>query len=124
MRRIVRPQATTQAEVDKFYGRKFNLSAFLFDKQLEFVEDPAPFKVAVCSRRAGKTVSCAAHLIHTCVNNPKVICLYITLSRHNAKRIIWKDLLEINDKFNLQGVTNDSELSLTFVHIIHSLILL
>lgn len=114
MKRIIRPPATSQAEVDKFYGRKFNLSAFLFDKQLEFVEDPAPFKVAVCSRRAGKTVSCAAHLIHTCVNNPKVICLYITLSRHNAKRIIWKDLLDINNTFNLKGATNDSELSMTF----------
>lgn len=113
MKRIVK-KATDLIEVDKFYARKFNLSQFLFDKQLEFVEDPAPFKVAVCSRRAGKTVSCAAHLIHTCINTPKITCLYITLSRNNAKKIIWKELLGINEQFKLGGWTDETELSLSF----------
>lgn len=113
MKRIIKSQTQT-AEIDEFYGRKFNLSQFLFDKQLEFVEDPAPFKVAVCSRRAGKTISCAAHLIHTCINTPKITCLYITLSRNNAKKIIWKELLAINEQFKLKGMTDETELSLTF----------
>ena len=114
MKRIARKQTTTTAEVDQFYGRKFNLSQFLFDKQLAFVEDEAPFKAAVCSRRAGKTISCAAHLIHTCVNNKNVTCLYITLSRNNAKKIIWKELLNINDNFKLNGTTDETELSMSF----------
>lgn len=113
MKRYVKPQQTTQ-EVDKFYGRKFNLTQFLFDKQLAFVEDPEPFKVAVCSRRAGKTISCAAHLIHTCINNKDITCLYITLSRNNAKKIIWRELLNINNKFNLNGSTDETELSMSF----------
>ena len=103
-----------QKEADKFYGRKFNLSQYLFDKQLAFVEDPSPFKVAVCSRRAGKTVSCAAHLIHTCINQSRISCLYITLSRNNAKKIIWKELISINEQFKLLGVPNEVELSMTF----------
>lgn len=113
-RKIGSKETTPQAEVDKFWMRKFNITSFLFDRQLAFVEDPAPFKVAVCSRRAGKTVACAAHLIHTSINNPGVLCLYITLSSKNAKRIIWKDLKKINRDFNLGGVTNEVELTVTF----------
>lgn len=115
MKRIVKPKITTsKEELDKFYKYKFNLSQFLFDKQLAFVEDPEPFKAAVCSRRAGKTTSCAAHLIHTCINTANVTCIYITLSRNNAKKIIWKEILFINKKFELQGHTDETELSLTF----------
>ncbi len=113
MKRYVKPQ-TAQAEVDKFAHRKFNLTAFLFDEQLAFVEDPEPFKVAVCSRRAGKTIACAAHLIHTAINEPGVMCLYITLSMRNAKRIVWKDLKKINQDYNLSGLPNEAELSITF----------
>jgi len=105
---------TPTAEIDQFYGRKFPITQFLFDKQLAFVEDPNPFKAAVCSRRAGKTISCAAHLIHTCINNKGVTCLYITLSRNNAKKIIWKELLNINDNFKLSGQTDETELSMSF----------
>lgn len=115
-RRIVKQQSpeVSQAEVDKFWNRKFNLSQFLFDKQLDFVNDTAPFKVAVCSRRSGKTVACAAHLIHTAINTPNAICLYITLSRNNAKKIIWRDLRNINNEYKLGGKTDDTEMSMTF----------
>lgn len=115
MRRVIK-KATAEAEIDKFWFRKFNMTAFLFDKQLAFVEDPAPFKSAVCSRRAGKTVSCAAHLIHTAINNPNTISLYITLSRNNAKKIIWRDLRDINDNYKLGGHTDDTELSMVFAN--------
>lgn len=92
----------------------FSLSYFLFEKQLEFVNDKAPFKIAVCSRRAGKTVSCAAHLVDTAINNQGVTCVYITLSRNNAKKIIWKEIKEINRKFSLGGVPNQTELTIQF----------
>lgn len=93
---------------------KFDLKEFCFDKQLAFIEDPAPFKTAVCSRRAGKTVASAAHLIHAALGKERVVCLYITLSRSNGKKIIWPELLEINRVFSLGGKPNESELSLTF----------
>lgn len=113
MKRIVRQQ-TEQAEVDEFLSHKFNVTSFLFDQQLAFVEDPAPFKVAVCSRRAGKTVACAAHLIDTCLKTPDIMCLYITLSMKNAERIVVKDLLKINERYKLGGVWSDSKKSLSF----------
>lgn len=120
MKRIVNPppgpikQGTTKQELDKFYGRKFNLTAFLFDKQLAFVEDPAPFKVAVCSRRSGKTVACVAHLIHTAINTSDIVCLYITLSGDQAKRNVWREVKKINEKNKLDGKLNELELSITF----------
>jgi phage terminase large subunit len=94
--------------------RKFNVTSFLFDKQLAFVEDPSPFKVAVCSRRAGKTIACAAHLIHTALNTPDSTSLYITLSGTSGKRIIWKEFKNILKKFQLPSKVNEIELSITF----------
>lgn len=113
MRRIVKPQ-TPQAEVDKFWNRKFNITQFLFDKQLKFVEDPSFNKVAVCSRRSGKTVACAAHLMHTAISQDNINCLYITLSAAQAKRLLWKELKKINNNSKLDGIFNEAELSVSF----------
>lgn len=93
---------------------KFALEDFLFKEQLDFVRDPAPFKTAVCTRRSGKTIACAADLIYTAKNNRGVICVYITLSRSNAKKIIWPEIKKINRDYQLGGVPNESELSLRF----------
>lgn len=92
----------------------FRLDKFLFDKQLKFVEDPRPFKCAVCSRRSGKTVACAAHLVEVATKNKEVVCLYITLSRNNAKKLIWKEIEKINRLYKLGGVPDHTELSMTF----------
>lgn len=93
---------------------QFKLDTFLFKEQLAFVEDPAPNKIAVCSRRAGKSVACAAHLIHSALETPDTVSVYITLSRNNAKKIIWREIKKINREYNLGGVENLSELSMTF----------
>lgn len=95
-------------------SKGFNLENFLFDKQIAFVRDPSPFKTAVCSRRAGKTVSCAGHLLDTTVNNPGSVCIYITLSRANADKIIWPEILRINRDYNLGGIPDNTKLSLKF----------
>lgn len=92
----------------------FQLKDFLFDKQLHFVNDPRPFKIAVCSRRSGKTVACAADLIDTALATKEVVCLYITLSRNNAKKLIWPELKKINRKYKLGGAEDATELSMTF----------
>lgn len=92
----------------------FRLEKFLFKEQLDFVLDPSPFKSGLCSRRSGKTVACAADLIHTAIEFDEVVCLYITLSRNNAKKIIWRDLNKINRIYKLGGKPNSSELSMEF----------
>lgn len=93
---------------------KFVIEDFLFAEQLAFVRDPSPNKVAMCSRRSGKTISCAADLIDTALNFPGTVSLYITLSRNNAKKIIWKELKKINKTYLLSAHESISELSFTF----------
>lgn len=102
-------------ELEKRKENPFILSTYLFDKQYQFVSDPSPFKIAVTSRRSGKSVSCAADLIFTCNENPEVVCLYITLSRSSAKRIIWPELKRICRKFTLNAKFNESDLSIEFI---------
>lgn len=92
----------------------FSLKTFLFEQQLSFVTDPNPFKTAVCSRRAGKTIACAADLISTAITQPETICLYVTLSHSTAKKIMWPELLKIKTQFNLKAITNETALSLKF----------
>lgn len=99
-----------QAKITK----RFEVKQFCFDEQLAFIQDESTLKTAVCSRRAGKTVACAADLIDTALNHANVVCLYITLSRKNAKRIIWPELLRINTEYNLGGNPNETDLSLKF----------
>lgn len=119
----------SQKSVDKALSKRkrtdkpvFDVSKFLFKEQLNFITDSAPTKIAVCSRRSGKTVACAADLVNTAVKNEGVVCLYITLSRNNAKKIIWREIKKINRDYELGGVENLSELSMTFPN--HSIIYL
>lgn len=94
----------------------FRLEDHLFDKQLAFVQDPSPFKIGVTTRRAGKTISCATDLIYTALQTPDCVVLYITLSRKNAKRLVWPEMKKIYAKFQLgpaEGI-NESDLCITF----------
>jgi hypothetical protein len=93
-------------------ARTFSLADYCFDKQLAFIQDPARFKTAVCSRRAGKTISCAADLMHTASTQTGDVA-YITLNRITAKRIIWRELLKINKAFNIGAHPDNTELTLT-----------
>lgn len=99
----------------------FSVEAFCFPEQIAFIRDPATYKTAVCSRRAGKTIACAVDLLDTALQKPKCASLYITLSRLNAKRIIWAEILDINRKHELGGIPNETELSIKFPngHIIY-----
>lgn len=92
----------------------FDVRSYLFTQQQNFKFDSSRFKVAVCSRRSGKTVACAGDLIDVAVKNANVVCLYITLSRKNAKRIIWPELNKLNREHKLSGRVDNTELSITF----------
>lgn len=97
----------------EIYGTKvFNIQDYLFDKQIEFVRDPSKFSTAVCSVRAGKSVSCAADLIDTAIKLPGTLGLYITLARASGKKILWPLLKQINNDYELGFKCNESELTM------------
>src|SRR5271166_4286952 len=92
----------------------FNLDAVCFKEQIDFILDSSKLKTAVCGRRAGKTHACAAYLLYTALNRGGSTSVYITLTRSNAKRIIWPTLIELNFQYNLGAVFNESDLSIKF----------
>lgn len=94
---------------------KFNLSDHLFPRQLDFVNDPAKRKSAVCSRRSGKSEACVGDLVSTCDSEPNVNCAYITLTRVSAKKIIWRIIKRVLKDYAI-AVTkiDEAELSIEF----------
>lgn len=92
----------------------FDLRAVAFEKQLPFCLDTSRQQTAVCTRRAGKTYGCAAKLLSCALSKPGSGALYITLSRINAKRIVWETLKELNAKFRLGGEVGEAELRIKF----------
>jgi PBSX family phage terminase large subunit len=93
---------------------KFVLEDFCFPQQVKFIRDTSRYKTAVCSRRAGKSTACAADLVDLALRKPKSNQLYITLTRGNAKRLVWKEVENIIHKFGLKVKANISDLSMTF----------
>lgn len=106
--------AIKNIEAEESNQQAFDLQSFCFNEQLQFIQDRSRNKVAVCSRRSGKTVACAAHLIHEALKNPDRNLLYITLSRLNAKRIVWGELNRIIRTHEIPAQTNESDLVVHF----------
>lgn len=84
----------------------------LFPEQLAFLNDPAPYKVAVCSRRAGKTYGTARALVKAALEKPGSSSLYITKTRAAAKKIVWEELKTVAEPHG--GKTNEADLALKF----------
>jgi hypothetical protein len=91
-----------------------NLADHLFPQQLAFVQDEASFKVAMCSRRAGKSTACAADLVYTATLIPECTALYVTGARTDAKKIVWAEVKRFNEFHKLGGKANESELAMYF----------
>jgi len=93
----------------------FSFNEHCFPEQIKFFKDKGPrFRTAVCSRRAGKTVGIAADMIDTSLNEKGVICLYLTLSKRNARNIIWHDIQQIISDYNIPAKINQVEMSVLF----------
>lgn len=93
--------------------KSFVLGDLCFQKQLEFIRDTLDHKIAVTSRRAGKTTACALDLINTAIDFPDSTNVYITLTQKTARKIIWKELKRFNDKYNLGFSFNNTLLEAT-----------
>jgi hypothetical protein len=88
----------------------FELERILFARQLPFGADESRQITGCCTRRSGKTYADAAKLLSVARRKSGCVALYITLSRLNAKRLIWGILKELNDVYQLGGVVLEAEL--------------
>ena len=99
-----------QAKADK---PAFDFMEHCFTAQSNFFRAEGPrFRTAVCSRRAGKTHGISADMLYTCENEKNVKVLYITLSKTNARSIIWSDLLQIVEEYELDFKIDNTRLTL------------
>ena len=78
------------------------------------MEDKARYKVACLPRRSGKTTVCSIDLIRSALSRPGIVCLYITLARSNAKKLIWPMLQNACREMGISWTPNETELSITF----------
>jgi hypothetical protein len=88
----------------------FELDRLLFKQQLPFGLDGSRYQTAVTPRRAGKTWAIAAKLLSVARAKRGCTALYITLSRLNAKRIVWQTLKEMNLTHGLGGEVLEADL--------------
>lgn len=95
------------------YFKTGDLSSILFPKQKAFYNDPARYKSAVCSRRAGKTISAAVAMIEKAKEYPGEIIPYIALTRQSAKNIMWPILENLNRLYQLQMKPTESALEMS-----------
>ncbi len=102
--------------LDELIASPATLSGMLFGPQHAYVADRAKNKTALCSRRAGKTVACAVSLLEAARGRDGAVALYITKSRVNARRIVWRTLLRLNRLYKLGGEPNETEASLRFAN--------
>lgn len=86
---------------------------YLFPLQKGLANDPHRFITACCGRRGGKTVAAAAMMLMAALDHPKRAVIYATLTRSNAKIIIWPTLKELNTYFALGGAVNEADLTIT-----------
>jgi hypothetical protein len=80
---------------------EFSADECLFGIQRECNRSKHQRKIKVCGRRSGKTYEDAVDLILGALEPPIVPELYVTLTRGNAKEIIWPDLVRLNTEYSL-----------------------
>lgn len=95
----------------KITSNEVKLSAD-FPQQNAFVEDPARYISAQCSRRAGKTNGLALKFFKTLDKHPKSQCIYLGLTLDSAREILWPVLQEINDKYQIGCTFTESRLTM------------
>ena len=83
-----------------------------FQAQVDFIEDPSRLKLALCTRRAGKSFGDGLYLFKTAYENPRCTVVYFGLTRLTAKYVMWRPVLDrINREFNIGAKPNLSDLS-------------
>ena len=97
-------------ETDHLVKAAKGLRAELFDRQLDVIDDGCLRKAVLCPRRAGKTRCLVGYLLDVALSSPGARCVYITITRGMAKRLIWEDLKFLDTQHELRGFFHNTEL--------------
>lgn len=93
-------------------NRTPNLVDDHFQKQKDFILDPALRKGIFTTRRGGKSNTFGRAMFKECYDFPGSTQLYFGLTRGSAKFIMWDDIIKsLNRDLRLGGEPNESELT-------------
>lgn len=84
------------------------LKSVLFDKQLTVSNCQSKVFVMLCGRRAGKSFFAAFWLTEGCFLRPGSLNLFVTITRDNARLIVWPELKRLDDELGLGMVFNET----------------
>lgn len=91
-----------------------SLADAAFPQQRSFIEDPASFKAAICSRRAGKSYGIGLYLFLEALAHPGCSCLYLVETNKQARRSMWRQVMHAIDRqYRLGAVFNETEMTIT-----------
>lgn len=83
----------------------------LHPAQRRFVASRSKFKTAHPGRRAGKTRAAAVGLLRAALARPGALCLYLAITRRNARRLVWSQLRALDAQHRLGFSFSESELA-------------
>lgn len=85
------------------------------DYQKEFILDPSRRKAVLGARRVAKSFTFGIQLLHTCLNNKSVKCLYFGKTHEVAQNIMWLDIIfNLCERFDIKHVYNKNLQRVTF----------
>ena len=85
----------------------------LSPEQEAFIKDPSVRKVGRCGRRAGKSTTMLVYFVLTMLNKPNAKCLYLALTRDQAKAIAWEPMIALLRAAGIRHTAAKSELKIT-----------
>lgn len=91
-----------------------------FDKQLQFVDDPAREKGALCTRRAGKTAMWVRYCTIIALTVPRGLIRIWGVTRLRGKQLLWEEFRDLFRRHRLKPnqdyVLNETELTIKFAN--------
>jgi hypothetical protein len=108
-------RAVARVEVEAQVAR---IKAELFREQVDFVEDPATEKGALCTRRAGKTSMWTRYSTIESLLHPRSIIRIWGVNRLRAKQLLWDEFkwLIARHGIKLAKDPNETELTIRFAN--------
>lgn len=90
------------------------IRAELFDKQINFVDDPSRNKAALCTRRAGKTSMWPRYCTIVALEKPGSLIRIWGINRLRAKQLLWEEFRVVFHKHRITVKMHETELTMRF----------
>ena len=91
-----------------------SIAGELFPEQLAFMQDPSRNKLALCTRRAGKTSMWARYTTIEAMKHPRVLIRIWANTRLRAKQMLWPEFKYLFGRFKLTPKLHETELTIHF----------